>query len=80
MVKKYIYLPNKFDRNRWYNFNSERGEDLGVMAMQCYSTFPNTPGLNDGLLSHPEHFLYLFRGHIYPTPPLGQDMTQGQFF
>ena len=19
-------------------------------------------------------------GHIYPTPPLGQDMTQGQFF
>ena len=20
------------------------------------------------------------RNHIYPTPPLGQDMTQGQFF
>ena len=25
-----------------------------------------------------KHFLYDY--HIYPTPPLGQDMTQGQFF
>ena len=29
--------------------------------------------------------MYLFmhgsvNNHIYPTPPLGQDMTQGQFF
>ena len=23
-----------------------------------------------------KYYLY----HIYPTPPLGQDMTQGQFF
>ena len=25
-----------------------------------------------------KRYIYLF--HIYPTPPLGQDMTQGQFF
>ena len=24
--------------------------------------------------------LETFVDHIYPTPPLGQDMTQGQFF
>ena len=24
-------------------------------------------------------YMLLLRGTIYPTPPLGQDMTQGQF-
>ena len=26
------------------------------------------------------HWDWIFKYHIYPTPPLGQDMTQGQFF
>ena len=25
-------------------------------------------------------YLYMYIYHIYPTPPLGQDMTQGQLF
>ena len=24
--------------------------------------------------------MFIIIDHIYPTPPLGQDMTQGQFF
>ena len=27
-----------------------------------------------------EIFFYFLFIHIYPTPPLGQDMTQGHFF
>ena len=25
-------------------------------------------------------YIYIYIYHIYPTPPLEQDMTQGQFF
>ena len=28
----------------------------------------------------PRKFLYVLFDPIYPTPPIGQDMTQGQFF
>ena len=62
--------------------------DLGAVAMNVYFTFPKAPTLLE-----PHHQIFLchiqvthWRGgltplqrYYLPTPPLRQDMTQGQF-
>ena len=40
--------------------------------------FEIVAGVLQGDASAP--YLYIISYHIYPTPPLGQDMTKGQFF
>ena len=36
---------------------------------------------NDFQILIKSNFINIYHiSHIYPTPPLGQDMTQGQFF
>ena len=44
---KYFYLTHKREPNRYYHSESV---DLGVMAVNGYSTFPNAP---DGLVFLP---------------------------
>ena len=39
----------------------------------------NREGLQE-LVKGIQHFLMMIDDPIYPTPPLRQDMTQGQFF
>ena len=68
--------------------------NLGAMAREGYSTFLKSPSdgvsLSDDIMSYSGHFWgkgsypsaemhSVYSNPIYPNPPLGQDMTQGQF-
>ena len=48
-----------------YHLSNKNEEKLHQMIKSICSKFLN---------------IFLSYFHIYPTPPLGQDMTQGQFF